>query len=84
MGTTRLSGKGLAWKSATTTWFPTDTTNAAVMSLDSKWTPRSQFSHSVAISTSGCKYLKQGSLNVVARDGIEPPTPAFSGLRSTS
>jgi hypothetical protein len=21
---------------------------------------------------------------VVARDGIEPPTPAFSGLRSTS
>ena len=22
-------------------------------------------------------------LNVVARDGIEPPTPAFSGLRST-
>ncbi len=21
--------------------------------------------------------------NVVARDGIEPPTPAFSGLRST-
>ena len=22
--------------------------------------------------------------NVVARDGIEPPTPAFSGLRSTS
>jgi hypothetical protein len=26
-----------------------------------------------------CKLLK-----VVARDGIEPPTPAFSGLRSTS
>ena len=25
-----------------------------------------------------CKLLK-----VVARDGIEPPTPAFSGLRST-
>jgi len=23
-------------------------------------------------------------LRVVARDGIEPPTPAFSGLRSTS
>ena len=23
-------------------------------------------------------------LEVVARDGIEPPTPAFSGLRSTS
>jgi predicted DNA repair protein MutK len=22
--------------------------------------------------------------NVVARDGIEPPTPAFSGLRSTN
>jgi len=21
--------------------------------------------------------------NMVARDGIEPPTPAFSGLRST-
>ena len=26
--------------------------------------------------------LKQGALEVVARDGIEPPTPAFSGLRS--
>jgi hypothetical protein len=25
-----------------------------------------------------CKLLK-----MVARDGIEPPTPAFSGLRST-
>jgi hypothetical protein len=23
-------------------------------------------------------------LNLVARDGIEPPTPAFSGLRSTN
>ena len=27
--------------------------------------------------------MKLGKLNVVARDGIEPPTPAFSGLRST-
>ena len=26
-----------------------------------------------------CKLLK-----LVARDGIEPPTPAFSGLRSTN
>ena len=24
------------------------------------------------------------SLDVVARDGVEPPTPAFSGLRSTT
>ena len=24
-----------------------------------------------------------GKFRVVARDGIEPPTPAFSGLRST-
>jgi hypothetical protein len=33
-------------------------------------------------SSSGrsCKLLKE----MVARDGIEPPTPAFSGLRSTS
>jgi len=22
--------------------------------------------------------------NIVARDGVEPPTPAFSGLRSTT
>jgi hypothetical protein len=28
--------------------------------------------------------MKRGSLKVVARDGIEPPTPAFSGLRSTN
>ena len=26
----------------------------------------------------------EGVILVVARDGIEPPTPAFSGLRSTS
>ena len=30
------------------------------------------------------KSLKNGKLGVVARDGIEPPTPAFSGLRSTN
>jgi hypothetical protein len=29
------------------------------------------------------KSMKQGSLELVARDGIEPPTPAFSGLRPT-
>jgi hypothetical protein len=28
--------------------------------------------------------LKQEGLKLVARDGIEPPTPAFSGLRSTN
>jgi hypothetical protein len=28
--------------------------------------------------------MKMKRLSVVARDGIEPPTPAFSGLRSTS
>ena len=27
--------------------------------------------------------MKRGRLEMVARDGIEPPTPAFSGLRST-
>jgi integrase len=32
---------------------------------------------------SGCDRLEVVE-NVVARDGIEPPTPAFSGLRSTS
>ncbi len=30
------------------------------------------------------KYMIRGGLSVVARDGIEPPTPAFSGLRSTN
>ena len=30
------------------------------------------------------KSMKRGSLEVVARDGIEPPTPAFSGLRSAA
>ncbi len=28
------------------------------------------------------KFMKMGTLSVVARDGIEPPTPAFSGLNS--
>jgi hypothetical protein len=31
----------------------------------------------------GRKYMKTGPLSVVARDGIEPPTPAFSGLESS-
>jgi hypothetical protein len=26
------------------------------------------------------KFMKKGTLEVVAREGIEPPTPAFSGL----
>ena len=30
------------------------------------------------------KSMKLEILEVVARDGIEPPTPAFSGLRSTN
>jgi chromosome segregation ATPase len=32
----------------------------------------------------GLSLLAQDVMPVVARDGIEPPTPAFSGLRSTS
>ena len=59
---------------------PTMTTmasaNAAETSLDSK-------SCTTGIYTNTCKCLKQEGLSVVARDGIEPPTPAFSGLRST-
>ena len=39
-------------------------------------------SHNVAIYTNIDKCLKQEGLSVVARDGIEPPTPAFSGLGS--
>ena len=41
-------------------------------------------SHNVAIHTNIGKCLKQEGIEVVARDGIEPPTPAFSGLRSTN
>ena len=41
-------------------------------------------SHGIALYKNARKCLKQGSLGVVARDGIEPPTPAFSGLRSTN
>jgi hypothetical protein len=36
----------------------------------------------VEISTAVKIWKEKGVL--VARDGIEPPTPAFSGLRSTS
>ena len=38
-------------------------------------------SSAIPACRSGSKYL---SLKVVARDGIEPPTPAFSGPRSTT
>ncbi len=34
-------------------------------------------------ASSSHKSMKLWALEVVARDGIEPPTPAFSGLRST-
>jgi hypothetical protein len=37
-------------------------------------------SYNLAVHANGCKCLKQGRLEVVARDGIEPPPPAFSGL----
>jgi hypothetical protein len=40
------------------------------------------FSHRVAIYKNVCHCLKQEGLGMVARDGIEPPTPAFSGLAS--
>ena len=39
-------------------------------------------SHNVVIYANMRKCLKQKWLSVVARDGIEPPTPAFSGLNS--
>jgi hypothetical protein len=41
-------------------------------------------SQRVAIYTNVCNCLKQEGLRMVARDGIEPPTPAFSGLRSSA
>ena len=44
MDTTRLSSKGLAWNPSSYHMVPMDTTNAAVTSLDSKWTPRRHFS----------------------------------------
>src|ERR1039458_6078916 len=62
---------------------PMATTNAAVKSLDSKWTPRRHFSGIRGHRKTKWKSMKLEGLVLVARDGIEPPTPAFSGLRST-
>jgi hypothetical protein len=42
--------------------------------------PMDEVSGKVDLSPAGGKEV----MDVVARDGIEPPTPAFSGLRSTS
>jgi hypothetical protein len=39
---------------------------------------------SPTVLDSAHKLLKLGRLEVVARDGIEPPTPAFSGLKSAN
>ena len=36
-------------------------------------------SHGLVMHRSVGNCLKRGSLGVVARDGVEPPTPAFSG-----
>jgi hypothetical protein len=38
----------------------------------------------LALCAESAAQLILGLLSVVARDGIEPPTPAFSGLRSTT
>jgi hypothetical protein len=46
------------------------TTNAAAASLDSIWTPRRQFHTNLEIYTNGRKCLKQGMLEVVAREGF--------------
>jgi hypothetical protein len=40
-------------------------------------------SHSAMDGEDSWKSMKLEELFMVARDGIEPPTPAFSGLRST-
>ena len=47
---------------------------------DSMWTPRSRGRGAAKL----LEVFDVFDLRVVARDGIEPPTPAFSGLRSTS
>ena len=56
------------------------TTNAAVTSLDST---EALFGSTIT-PLSAYKSMKTGSLELVARDGIEPPTPAFSGLEPTA
>src|SRR5688572_15441151 len=52
------------------------------------WTPiglhREALSRSWIVRSRGCKRMITGQLDVVARDGIEPPTPAFSGLDSSA
>ena len=55
-------------------------TNAAAKSLDS--TDARSAGHRPQVNY--CKLMKWQNLGVVARDGLEPPTPAFSGLRSTN
>ena len=51
-------------------------TNRAVTGLDSK---EALFESRMALWIVD-NYMKREALEVVARDGIEPPTPAFSGL----
>ncbi len=83
MDTTRLSGKGLAWKSSTTTWshgYHERSRNEFGLQMDST---EALFQAPLALNAAH-KSMKLGNLSVVARDGIEPPTPAFSGLRSTN
>src|SRR5215471_7386251 len=51
--------------------------------VDTKRQPRARFfgtQWNTFEVLASCKWLKR----MVARDGIEPPTPAFSGLRSTN
>jgi hypothetical protein len=51
--------------------------------LESIWTPVGYFAKRLIAEEKARTRMHVTELVMVARDGIEPPTPAFSGLRST-
>ena len=69
--TTPVSDKDLTWNPLSTTWLPCTPRTQPRWS----WTPNGLHMGTLGRRNS-CKCLKY----MVARDGIEPPTPAFSGL----
>jgi hypothetical protein len=73
-----IEPKGFRTVFTTTTTGPTDTTNGPDESGLQLDTASTLFGRSVELGSSR-KSMIMGKLGVLARDGIEPPTPAFSG-----
>jgi hypothetical protein len=76
MDTTRLILKGFSWYTSIFYAYHGRSRGEFGLQMDST---EAHLGTEIPLEIPG-NYMKLGNLGVVARDGIEPPTPAFSGL----